>query len=141
MADLRERFAPTLLVGEYKASLQPVKDGDKLVKYTLTFAPTGGHFLAVNGFKVRPKKRPALLIYDPVYANPCDKTIAEVPLAGATKDGVPIEVTTPVSHDPKHLPILEDLGAGAPRPINTAADIADGQDVTMVGGYAAIKID
>ncbi len=141
MDDVRERFAPTLLVGEYKASLQPVKQGDKIVKYTLTFTPNGGHFLAVNGFRAKGRKRAALLIYDPVYSNPCDKTIAEVPLTGATKDGVPIEVTTPISHDPKHLPILEDLGAGAPKAINTAADITDGQDVTMVGGYAAIKID
>jgi len=141
MKDLRDGFAPVIAIAEFKASLKPVNEGGKLVKYTLTFSNTGGHFLAVNGFTTKGKKRGSLLIYDPVYANPVRKSIAPLAIAGATKDGVPIEITAPFGDHLKALPVLNDLGPGAPKALDGAEDFTDGQDVTLVGGYSSIKID
>ena len=72
---IRERFAPTIIMGNFKAQLQAVKEGDKVVKYVLSFKRHGGHFVAVNGFAHPKGKRPELLIYNPVYAKPMRQMI------------------------------------------------------------------
>ena len=138
---VRDRFVPVINIQEYKAVLKPVSEGGKVVKYTLTFTGAGGHFLAINGFSIPAHKRPSILIYDPVYANPVRKNIVPVPLKGGTKDGVPVEVTAPDSKYAAALPVLHNLDAGAKKPLAGAGDITDGMDITLVAGYTAIRIE
>ncbi len=142
---IRDRFAPTIGVYGWKASLKPVASGGKTVKYALTFANTSGHVMAVNGFTTTDGKKPHILFYDPVYANPVEKTILEVPIEGATKDGVPIEVTPPDDAKIKSLTVIHDFGDKADNDATPAItridDITDGMDIVLAGGFTAIKID
>src|SRR6185437_16113750 len=130
---------PTIIMGNFKAQLQAVKEGDKVVKYVLSFKRHGGHFVAVNGFAHPKGKRPELLIYNPVYAKPMRQMIYQVPLTGATKDGVPIEVSSKFGDK---IGILHHILAnGDTDGVKTLGDINDGDDLHIIEGVQGVRIE
>jgi hypothetical protein len=136
---IRERFAPTIVMGTYKVMLQPVKNGDKIVKYVLTLKRHGGHFVAVNGFTHPKGQRPELLIYNPVYAKPIRQMIYQVQLRGGTKDGVPVEASTKFGDKIGVLHTL--LADGDTDGVKSVGALSDGDDLHIIEHVQGIRIE
>jgi len=134
IADLvRNRFAPVVVLGAYKATLSPVRANGTLQRYDLTLKRTGGHVIAVNGFRGSD-----ILIYDPIYARPIRQTFFQVSTKGATKDGVPIVLNPANNGSLTSLNTLMD--DGTTRGLLDLSTLKDGDNIHVVEQALAVRI-
>jgi hypothetical protein len=137
------RYAPVLVYGYYDVTLAPKKDASgKVTQWEMTVQRKGGHFMAVNGFKDRGTPNVSLLIFNPVFAAMMWKNIYSLPLQGGkAKDGAPIAVFRKTKTGVQPATAANWTYFQGKTPISNLADLKDKDQIHIVEGYRAIRID
>jgi hypothetical protein len=138
IADLiKKKTVVGLWFGDFTVNITTSKDkSGKVLWKTATFTQTGGHTVAVDGFTGGGTSNPALILYDPVYANTLQRPIVvAAPAPYLSSDGVLLHVTFPMGTE------LATIKYNGDEAITNVSQLKDGQQLTVITGYHAFHLD